>query len=330
MTETNLKPARVAIVGCGNVGATFAYALLFSGLAAEIVLVDAKHARAEGEAMDLNHAVPFAHPTRIWAGSFADCAGAAVTVVAAGVAQKPGETRLDLVRNNAMIFRQILPEIARVTGDGILLIATNPVDVLTYLAWKFSGLESNRVIGSGTILDTARFRYLLSQYFKVDPRSVHAYIIGEHGDSEVPVWSLANVAGMRLPEFSAAHGVSYDRATMTAIFQQTRDAAYQIIERKGATYYAVAAGLMRIVEAILRNQNTVLSVSSLINDYYGIQDACLSLPTVVNRKGIEKVLRLELAPDEIEGLRNSAEILKKTVTTLQLESARAVGQIGHS
>ncbi len=313
------QPTRVAIVGAGHVGATFAYALLLSGLATEIVLIDINRDRAEGEAMDLNHTVPFAHPTRIWAGDYADCAGAIVTVIAAGAAQKPGETRLDLVRKNAAIFRQIVPQVVRHNPDGILLIATNPVDVLTYVTWKLSGLPAQRVLGSGTILDTARFRYLLSQHFGVDPRSVHAYIIGEHGDSEVPVWSLANIAGMRLPAFCAAHGLTYDRAAMEEIFRQTRDAAYHIIERKGATYYAVAAGLMRIVEAILRDQSTVLSVSSLIEDYYGIRDVCFSLPTVVDRGGVEQVLRLDLAPEEIEGLRRSARVLKTTLDQLDLE-----------
>jgi len=319
MIDLHPHPMRVAIVGAGNVGATFAYALLLSGLAAEIVLVDVNRAKAEGEAMDLNHTVPFAHPTRIWAGDYADCAGAAVTVIAAGVGQRPGETRLDLVRRNADVFRQVVPQVVQHNPNGILLIATNPVDVLTYVAWKLSGQPSQRVIGSGTILDTARFRHLLSQHFGVDPRSVHAYIIGEHGDSEVPVWSLANIAGMRLPAFCAAHGLDHDQAAMDEIFHQTRDAAYHIIERKGATYYAVAAGLMRIVEAILRDQSTVLSVSSLIEDYYGISDVCLSLPTVVDRGGVERVLRLELSTEEIEGLRHSAQVLIETLAQLGLE-----------
>ncbi|HEY4720921.1 MAG TPA: L-lactate dehydrogenase, partial [Anaerolineae bacterium] len=255
-------------------------------------------------------------PTRIWAGSYADCAGAAVTVITAGAAQKPGETRLDLVKRNAVIFRQIVPEIVRYNPNGIIVVATNPVDVLTYVAWRLSDLPAQRVIGSGTMLDTARFRYLLSQHFGVDPRSVHAFIIGEHGDSEVPVWSLANIAGMRLPAFCAAHGMSGDQIDMEAIFHQTRDAAYEIIQRKGATYYAVAAGLMRLMEAILRDQSTVLSISSLIQDYYGISNVCLSLPTVVDQLGVERVLHLDLSTNEIEGLRRSADILKTMVAQL--------------
>jgi L-lactate dehydrogenase len=318
LDANQLRPARVAVVGIGNVGTTFAYALLLSGLAAEIVLIDANRAKAEGEAMDLNHTVPFTHPTRVWAGDYSDCAGAVVTVLTAGAGQKPGETRLDLIKKNAAIWRDIIPNVVKNNPDGILLIATNPVDVLTYAAWKLSGLPSERVIGSGTILDTARFRYLLSQHFRVDASSVHAYIIGEHGDSEVPVWSLANIAGMRLPEFCKMQGLKHDPKAMDEIFTQTRDAAYRIIERKGATYYAVAAGLMRITQAILRNQSTVLSVSSLVKDYYGITDVCFSLPTVVDRGGIEKAIRLELDPDEIEQLKHSAELLRKIVSTLNL------------
>ena len=318
LDANQLRPARVAVVGIGNVGTTFAYALLLSGLAAEIVLIDANRAKAEGEAMDLNHTVPFTHPTRVWAGDYSDCAGAVVTVLTAGAGQKPGETRLDLIKKNAAIWRDIIPNVVKNNPDGILLIATNPVDVLTYAAWKLSGLPSERVIGSGTILDTARFRYLLSQHFRVDASSVHAYIIGEHGDSEVPVWSLANIAGMRLPEFCRTQNLTHDPKEMEEIFTQTRDAAYRIIERKGATYYAVAAGLMRITQAILRNQSTVLSVSSLVKDYYGITDVCFSLPTVVDRGGIEKAIRLELDPDEIEQLKHSAELLRKIVSTLNL------------
>jgi len=309
-------PTRVAVVGVGNVGASFAYALLLSGLAAEIVLIDVNRAKAEGEAMDLNHAVPFAHPTRVWAGDFADCAGASVIVLAAGAGQKPGETRLDLVHKNAAIWREIVPRIVEKNNTAILVIATNPVDVLTYVTCKLSNLPSRQIIGSGTILDTARFRYLLSQHFGVDARSVHAFIIGEHGDSEVPVWSLANIAGMQLEKFAAAHDRTCDPKMMDDIFHQTRDAAYRIIERKGATYYAVAAGLMRITQAILRNQNTVLSVSSAIDNYYGISNVCFSLPTVVNRSGIEKVLRVELGEKEITSLRHSAEVLQQTISKL--------------
>lgn len=312
------RPARVAVVGAGNVGSTFAYALLLSGLAAEIVLIDANRAKAEGEAMDLNHAVPFTHPTRIWAGDYTDCAGAMVTVLTAGANQKPGQSRLDCLQANARIWREIVPQIARHNPRGILLVATNPVDVLTYAALKLSGLPPTRVLGSGTILDTARFRFLLSQHFGVDARSVHAYIIGEHGDSEVPAWSLANIAGMRLADYCRVQNLPYDPQQMQKIFESTRDAAYRIIERKGATYFAVAAGLLRITQSILRHQSTVLSVSSLIKDYYGISDVCFSLPTVVDRGGIQQILRLELDETETAKLHHSADVLQETIAALNL------------
>jgi len=319
MVDRHSHPTRVAIVGAGNVGATFAYTLLLSGLAAEIVILDTNRDKAEGEVMDLNHAVPLNRPTHIWAGEYADCSGSTVTVITAGVGQQPGESRLDVLRRNTDDFRQIIPQVVEHNPDGILLIATNLVDLLTYIAWKLSGLPAPRVIGSGTILDTARFRYLLSKHLGVDPRSIHAFIIGEHGDSEVPVWSLANIAGMRLPVYCEAHNLTHDQGAMDDIFLQTRDAAHQIINRKGATYYAIASGLVRIVEAILRDQRTVLSVSSLIEDYYGIHDISFNLPTVVDRGGVEQVLKLDLNPEEIKLLGQSAQVLKATLDQLDLE-----------
>lgn len=310
------KPTRVAVVGAGNVGASFAFQLLVTGLASEIVLIDANRMKAEGEAMDLNHAAPLTHSSRIWAGDYADTAGAAITVITAGSAQRPGETRLDLAQRNTEIFRSIVTEVVKNNPNGIILVTTNPVDVLTYASLKFSGLPKNQVLGSGTVLDTARFRYLLSRRFGVDPRSVHAHIIGEHGDSEVPVWSLANIAGMRIPEYCAANNLGCVQEELEDIFRQTRDAAYEIIERKGATYYAIAAGLTRIVEAILRDQSSVLSVSSLIEDYYGINDVCLSLPTLVDAGGVEKVIRLNLDEREVHGLQESARVLRQTIESL--------------
>lgn len=309
---------KVSIVGAGNVGASFAYALLQSGLASEIVLIDANQAKAEGEAMDLNHAVPLLRPCRVWAGSLADCQDSILTVVTAGSAQRPGETRLDLVQRNVAIFRQLIPAITSANPHGIILIATNPVDVLTYAALKLSGLPENQVLGSGTILDTARFRYLLSQQFGVDARSVHAYIIGEHGDSEVPVWSLANIAGMKISTFCAENHLGCTDAILNDIFIQTRDAAYEIIKRKGATYYAIGAGLLRIVEAILRDQSTVLSVSSLMKDFPGVGDVCFSLPTIVDRGGVEKVIQLDLDDMEKQGLLRSASVLRGIIEKLDL------------
>ncbi len=311
------RPIRVAIVGVGNVGATCAYALSLSGIAAEIALIDVQHERVEGEAMDLNHAIPFARPVRIWAGTYEDCADASIVILTAGVGQRPGETRLDLLKRNAAVFREIVPRIVAQTHEAILVVATNPVDVLTHVTTRVARMPSHRVIGSGTILDTARFRYLLGQQLEVEPRSVHAFIIGEHGDSEVPVWSLANVAGMRLEDFCRLNGCHLDATAKKAIFDKTRNAAYEIIRRKGATYYAIASGLVRLVEAIVRNESSVLTVSTLIQGKHGLPEVCLSLPCVVNRKGIARVLELPLDENERDSLFTSAQVIRQALDSLE-------------
>ena len=274
------RPHKVVVVGAGQVGSTFAYALLLSGLVGQIVLIDVDRERVKGEAMDLNHGVPLSNPVRIWAGDYSDCTGADVVVVAAGTAQREGETRLDLVKRNAEIFGQIIPRITAHTQNAVLVIATNPVDILSCVAQKLSGFPPGQVIGSGTVLDTARFRFLLGEHLGIDPRNVHAYIIGEHGDSEVPVWSMADVAGMSLDEFCQRVGCELGEQDREQLFARTKDAAYEIIQRKGATYYAVAVGLLRITESILRDQHTVLTVSSLVPGHYGIQDVYPSYLTV--------------------------------------------------
>lgn len=316
--NSNNPIRKVAVVGMGNVGATFAYALTLSGLASEIVLVDINEKKAQGEAMDLSHAIPLVQPTRIWAGDYADIAGAALTVVTAGTAQRPGETRLDLLARNVAIFKTIIPEIVRHNPDGLLLIASNPVDILSYAAWKISGLPRERVIGSGTVLDTARFRYLLSEAYDVDARSVHAYIIGEHGDSELAVWSLANIAGIRLNEYSDNHPHDMSAINRENIERQTREAAYEIIEAKGATYYAIGAGLLRITEAILRDQGTVMSVSTLIENFAGVNDVYLSLPCIIGRHGVEQVLQLPLSEPERIKFQASAAVMRKYLVQLEL------------
>jgi L-lactate dehydrogenase len=307
---------KVGLVGTGMVGASFAYALMQRGLANELVLVDANHARAEGEAMDLNHGMPFVRPMRISAGGYPQLEGCEIVVIAAGANQRPGETRLDLLQRNAAIFRSIVPQVVAANPDGLILIATNPVDILTHIAVEIAGLPPGRVIGSGTILDTARFRYLLGDYYRVDPRSVHAYIVGEHGDSELALWSLANIAGVNLRDFVGVNGQGYDQAAMTAIFEQTRTAAYEIIQRKQATYYAIGLGLLTIVEAILRDQHTVLTVSSPMSGQYGVAGISLSLPTIVGRAGIEEVLALTLAADEQAAFQSSAQLLKQRLALL--------------
>jgi L-lactate dehydrogenase len=303
--------AKVTVLGTGMVGASFAYKLVGTGLASEMLLVDVNARRAEGEAMDLQHAMAFDKPCNIRSGSYADMTGSDIVVISAGVAQKPGETRLDLVKRNAAIFREMIPQVVRAAPEAILVIATNPVDIMTEAAIRYSGLQPGRVVGSGTILDTARFRYLLGTYYGVDPRSVHAYIIGEHGDSEVPAFSTATIAGIPLAEVSRQQNRPYNQADMDDIYEQVRKAAYHIIERKGATYYAIASGLARIVEAILRGQNTVFSLSNRMTGQYGVSEVCLSLPAVLNRHGISHFLQLPLNKDEEAGFVKSAELLKK-------------------
>ena len=316
--DENSLAFRIAIVGAGNVGSTFAYALMLSGLAGEIVLIDTDKQRAEGEVMDLNHALPLARPARVWQGSLADCSGADVIAISAGVAQRKGEKRQDLLKRNIEVFNEIIPSITRYNRDGILLIASNPVDVLSYAAWKLSGFPASRVIGSGTVLDTARFRSILSNRLNLDPRNVHSYIIGEHGDSEVPVWSLANVAGMPLEDYCMSLGCEIGKEEREEINRQVRDAAYEIIARKGATHFAVATGLVRIVESILRNQNSILTVSNLISGYYEIDDVYLSLPAIINEKGVRNLLELNLDFKEQRALRESACQIRATLDNLDL------------
>jgi len=308
---------KIAVVGAGFVGSSFAYALLLSGLSAEIVLIDANRAKAEGEAMDLQHSVPFGPSTKVRVGEIADCAGALVTVITAGANQKPGESRLDLGRKNAGIFKEIIPAIAQANPGGLLLIATNPVDVLTYLSVELSGLPPKRVLGSGTILDTARFRHYIGDHFGVDPQSVSAHIIGEHGDGQVPAWSLVSIGGMRLYEYCVAHGVELTEHDKSEIARKTRDAAQHIIARKGATYYAIGAGLVQVVAAIVRDTNTILPVGSLLNGYDGLQNVTFGLPTVVNRNGAAKVLELNLSETEREALHLSAAVLKTAIAHAQ-------------
>jgi L-lactate dehydrogenase len=311
MDPNKQRPVKIAIIGAGNVGSTCAYAILLRGIASEIVLVNLDRERAEGEAMDLNHGMLYARPARVWAGDYADCEGADIVILAAGAAQRPGESRLDLLRRNVAIFYEIVPNVVKYAGDAILLVVTNPVDVLTHITLQSSGLPLSRVIGSGTILDTARFRYLLGEHFGVEPRSIHAFIIGEHGDSQVPVWSLANIAGMKLDEYCVMSGCPLDSDRKAQIAHETREAAYEIIRLKGATYYAIAAGVVRIIDAVLRDENSILTVSSLVQGVYDLQDVCLSLPGVVNRSGFVHTIELPLAPEERRGLIRSAEMIRE-------------------
>lgn len=300
---------KVGLVGVGMVGASFAYSLVQSGVANELILIDRDTARAEGEAMDLNHGLPFVRPMGIRAGDYDDLAGADVVVVCAGANQRPGQTRLDLLQKNAGVVRDIVPRIIATNPDGVIVIASNPVDILTQIAFEVAGLPAGRVIGSGTILDTARFRFLLGEHYGVDSRSVHAYIVGEHGDTELAAWSLANIAGVRLPDFVGPDGRGFDKPALDAILERTRNAAYEIIRRKQATYYAIGLGLQAIVEAILRDQRTVLTVSTPLDGPFGVHGIAASLPAVVGHGGAEEVLAIPMSGDEVEAFRHSAGVL---------------------
>jgi L-lactate dehydrogenase len=308
---------RVAIVGAGSVGATTAYALLLSGLASDITLINRNRKKAEGEAEDISHAEPWSHTTMVRAGGFEDCATAKVIVVAVGAGLAPGETRIDLLKKNAVIFREVIPRIAAARPTGILLVATNPVDALTHYARKLSGFGLNRVVGSGTILDTARLRVLLGDHYGVDPQSVHAYIIGEHGDSQVPAWSTARIAGLTIQEFCRARGVAYDKAALDEMALKTRNAYYRIVGEKGATVYGIASGLVRVVGSILRDQNTVLTVGSQMPEALGLGDVTMSLPTVVNAGGIGAVVPLQLDPAEGEALTKSAAAIRDQIAAIE-------------
>lgn len=307
------RQGKIGLVGTGMVGSSFAYALVKEGIASELVLVDKDRGRAEGEAMDLNHGLPFVRPMTITASDFDQLEGCDVVVITAGRNQKPGESRLDLVRSNAAVIADIVPRIARVNPEGVILVATNPVDVLTELAAEHARLPVGRVLGTGTVLDTARFRYLLGTYFDVNPRSIHAYIIGEHGDTQVPVWSQANIAGVALGEVVGPGGRRMEAEQRDELARQTRNAAYEIIQRKGATYYAIGFGILAVVEAILRDLKTALTVCSPLDGPYGLSGLALSLPTIVGRGGAERHLPLPLTPAEEEALRASAAALRQVL-----------------
>ncbi len=309
---------KCAIIGCGFVGSSSAFSLMQSGLFSEMVLIDANTDRAEGEAMDLSHGLPFARPMEIYAGTYDDVAGCGLVIITAGAGQKPGETRLDLVNKNVGIFKQIIPEIQKKNTECTLLIVANPVDILTYAALKLSGFPSNRVIGSGTVLDSARLKYLIGRHLGVDSRSVHAYIIGEHGDSELAVWSSANVSGIQLNRFCEQCNYFDHQKNMQKLYEDVRDSAYEIIKKKGATYYGIAMSVRRISECILRDEHSILPVSSLIEGHYGLNGLCMGVPTIVGRKGIEKVLDINLSGEEQLQLMQSAEALKKVLDSLDL------------
>lgn len=308
-----LNPRKCAVIGCGNVGATIAYTYTQSGLFSEIILIDKNESRARGEAMDISHGVPFLPPVTVRAGEYRDLADAALIVIAAGVSQKEGQTRLDLLSANMRVFSAVVNEIVRYNTEAILLVVTNPVDILTYYTYRISGFPANRVIGSGTVLDTARLKQLMGEYLSVDPRNVHTFIIGEHGDSELPVWSGANISGIDLVDYFRVCNTCRGGECLDRMFENVRDAAYRIIEGKGATYYAIAQAVMRITECILRNENSVLTVSTLVDGHYGLSDLYLGVPAVVGADGVRQVLDISLSEPELMRLRESARTLRHEI-----------------
>jgi len=308
--ETCINYRKVVIIGCGFVGSASAFSLMQSGLFSEMVMIDADKSRAEGEALDISHGIPFAKPMKIYAGDYDDIKDASLVIITAGANQKDGETRLDLVKKNISIFKSIIPEINKRQFKGIILVVANPVDILTTITIKLSDLPPNRILGSGTVLDTARLKYELGEHLNVDPRSVHAFIIGEHGDSEIAAWSSANVSGIQLDKFCEMRGYCNHKDSRDKIADDVKTSAYQIIARKKATYYGIAMSVKRICEAIIRDEKSILPISSMINGEYGINEIALSVPAILGKDGVEKIVPISLNEEEIKQLKNSAETLK--------------------
>jgi len=311
----SLKP-KVSIIGCGNVGMRYAYALMIRGIARQIVIVDLDKNRLEGEVMDLSHGAPYIPRVEVAAGDYPDIAGSDLVVITAGKKQKPGQTRLELAKDNVELFRKMIPEIIKYAPEAILLVVTNPVDVLAYVAYKISGKPKNQIMSSGTVLDTARFRFLLSKHCGVDPHNIHAYILGEHGDSEFAVWSKAMIGGVLFKEYCSVCSSSKfcnRQDHFAGIYNEVKSSAYKIIEKKGETSYGIGLALVRITEAILHDENAILPVSSLVEGYLGINDVFLSLPAIVNKSGVKGILQLDLDPDEQTAFKNSAQAVKQVI-----------------
>ena len=311
-----VNPRKAAVIGCGFVGSATAFTLMQSRLFSELVLLDVNMEKADGEAKDIAHGIPFAGQMKIYAGTYDDAADAAINIITAGANQKPGETRLDLVQKNTAIYQSIIPEIVKRDFGGILLIVSNPVDILTYVALKLSGLPENRVLGSGTVLDTARLKYALGEHLGVDSRSVHSFIIGEHGDSEIAAWSSTNVSGIPLNDFCEMRGHFNHDAAMDAIAEKVKNSAYEIISKKQATYYGIAMSVKRICECIVRNERSILPVSAMMHGEYGIEDITLSMPAIVGIGGVETHVPIALSEEEAEKLVESAKKLKEVAKGL--------------
>ena len=307
---------KICVIGAGFVGSTTAYTLMQSGLASEIVLVDINKNKAEGDVMDMNHGISFVSPVKIISGGYELIKDSSIIIITAGVNQKPGETRIDLLKRNIDVFKDIFDGILKYcSSDSVILVVTNPVDILTYISIKISGLSKKNVFGSGTVLDTARLKYLIGERVNIDVRDIHTYIIGEHGDTEVAAWSLTSIAGINIDKYCdiCRRCGDLDKKICRSEYEtKTKNAAYEIIDRKGATYYAIALSVKRIIECITGGENSILTVSSYLDGEYGIRDICLSVPTVVNDKGIDSIIETPFYPEEIKALRHSADSLKKT------------------
>lgn len=305
--------SKISIIGAGAIGATTAFALLQKGVAREIVINDINQEKALGEVLDLMHGSALASPCNVTLGALEDTKDSDIIIITAGVAQKPGETRLDLVDKNYKIFKSFVPTLAKLSPNAILLVVSNPVDILAYMTYKLSGFPKERVIGSGTVLDTTRLRSLLGKYFGVDGRIVQGYVLGEHGDSEFVPWSSLTIGNIPIEKFSSQLSIEWDKATEKVIADDVKNAAYEVINRKGATAFSVAAVLTRIVEAFLKDEKTILSVSTLLNDYYGVNETYLSVPTIVGKNGVEKVLKIEFSEEEKEKFVSSANLMKEYI-----------------
>lgn len=314
MVETKRKNSqKIILIGDGAVGSSYAFALVTQNIGRELGIIDMNVAKTEGDAIDLSDALAFTSPKHIYAATYADCKDADLIVLTAGAAQKPGETRLDLISKNLKIFKSIIDQVMATGFDGIFLVATNPVDILTYATWKFSGLPASRVIGSGTSLDSARFRQEIARKVNVDARNVHAYILGEHGDTEFPVWSHANIGGLQLYEWIKQNDETVDEDELLEVFYSVRDAAYRIIEKKGATFYGIAVSLARITKAIFNDENAILPLSVYLDGEYGQHDVFIGVPAIINRDGIRKAIEIPLTDVEKGNLQHSADTLRKVI-----------------
>lgn len=308
--------SKISIIGAGSIGATTAFALLQSGVATEIVINDINQEKALGEVLDLMHGSSLCKPCRITLGTLEDTANSDIIIITAGLAQKPGETRLDLVDKNYNIFKGFVPTLAKLSPNSILLVVSNPVDILAYMTYKLSGFPKNRVIGSGTVLDTARLKSLLSKYFEIDGRNVQGFVLGEHGDSEFVSWSSLSIGNIPVKDFSEQFNIEWDKETETVIANDVKNAAYEVINRKGATAFSVALALTKIVESILGDQKSILTVSTLLNDYLGVNDTYLSVPTIIGKNGVEKVLNISLSAEEQEKFHYSAYLMKEYIDNI--------------